>query len=195
MLMLMYSLATAYFVLSFFLDQTYYILQEVFLTHTYTYSQMHSTVIAMVLFIFCIILTKFTIFHVQLVRKNSTTIESLENNYNQSYTISVYRNFTQVFGRNPWIWMLPFYGKSGKPSGDGIVWPVVESLYSDSDVNVESEANRENSVKPMNSINGPDGWPPERKSENSFVNLRKSPSDADTDISFIRLNRRTPSKP
>lgn len=193
MLMLFYSLATGYFVLSYFASKTYNTLQVVLETHNFTYSQMNSTILTLVLFIFCVILTKFSLFHVQLIKKNSTTIESLENNYNQSYSISIYRNFTQVFGRNPWIWLLPYYGNSGKPSGDGIIWPMIESQYSDSDVNVESEANRENSVKPMNAFAGPDGWPPERKSESPYIG--KSPSDTDTDISFIRLNKRTPSKP
>jgi hypothetical protein len=152
---------------------------------------MKFTAISLVLAIFCVILTKFTIFHIKLVMKNSTTIESLENNYNYCYSISVYRNLTQVFGKNPWIWLLPFYGKSGKPSGDGIIWPLVDSQFSDSDINIESEANRESSVKPMNPYSKSDVWPSERKSESPISFIGKSPSDVDTDISFVNKRPKT----
>ena len=28
-----------------------------------------------------------------------------------------------IFGKNPWLWFLPVFCKSGKPIGDGVVWP------------------------------------------------------------------------
>ena len=150
-------------------------------------------VISLVLLFFCIILTKFTFFHVILVSKNSTTIESLENNYNYSYSISTYRNFTQVFGKNPWTWFFPFYGKSGKPGGDGILWPMIDSHFSDSDVNIDSDTNRGKFVKPINNIPKQE-VSVERSSISPIGIAGKSPSDVDTDSSFIRLNSRTPNR-
>jgi hypothetical protein len=34
-----------------------------------------------------------------------------------------YYNFIQIFGKNPLLWGLPFMCGSGKPVGDGVVWP------------------------------------------------------------------------
>lgn len=34
-----------------------------------------------------------------------------------------YYNFIQVFGRNPFLWLIPFNLKAGQPVGDGVVWP------------------------------------------------------------------------
>ena len=33
------------------------------------------------------------------------------------------KNWFQVFGRNPWLWPVPFNGATGKPIGDGVLWP------------------------------------------------------------------------
>ena len=32
-------------------------------------------------------------------------------------------NWKQVFGKNPLLWPFPFFGDSGKPVGDGVIWP------------------------------------------------------------------------
>lgn len=37
--------------------------------------------------------------------------------------MGVYYNFIQIFGKNPLLWLLPVFMKSGKPVGDGVVWP------------------------------------------------------------------------
>jgi len=37
--------------------------------------------------------------------------------------MGIYYNFIQIFGKNPWLWFLPVTLKSGKPVGDGVVWP------------------------------------------------------------------------
>lgn len=37
--------------------------------------------------------------------------------------MGIYYNFIQIFGKNPWLWFLPVFCKSGKPIGDGVVWP------------------------------------------------------------------------
>ena len=193
--MLFYALSTGYFLFFSFAEETYVIIKTSLDKNILNYTDINTLYFSLLLGVFCLILTKFSFYHITLIVKNSTTIESLENNYNHCYSISLYRNFIQVFGRNPWMWMLPFYGKSGKPSGDGIIWPMLDSQYSDSDVNVESEANREHSVKPLNPFSSPDRWPPEQKSESTFSNLRKSPSDAETDISFIKVVAHPSAKP
>ena len=43
---------------------------------------------------------------------------SRENNYD----LGVYENWTQVFGRNHYLWPFPFFGESGKPKGNGVEW-------------------------------------------------------------------------
>jgi hypothetical protein len=194
MLMLLYSILTGYFVLLSFLPEAYQILLKMTKLQSFTFAEIKFLGIALLVLFFCIILTKFSAFHVKLILKNSTTIESLENNYNYCYSISLYRNYTQVFGSNPWMWFFPVYGRSGKPSGDGILWPMIDNHFSDSDVNVESEANRENSVKPLNNF-GKNEWSGDRKSVSPLGMVAKSPSDVDTDSSFIRLNSRTPNRP
>ena len=186
MLMLFYSLVAGYFVLFDFTIETYDSISLVLARNRLEYHDMKTIGITSVLAAFCLTLTKFSVFHLKLVMKNSTTIESLESNYNSCYSISLYRNFLQVFGRNPWMWMLPLYGRSGKPAGDGIIWPMIENQYSDSDVNVESEANRELSIKPMNPFNSPDAWPVERNTESPLLHIKKSPSEVETDISIIK---------
>jgi len=134
------------------------------------------------LLLILITLTKFTVYHVQMVLINSTTIESLENTYNPRYSISVYRNFLQVFGRNTFLWVLPCFWKSGVPVGDGINWPMTGNLSLSSGVNVDSEPNitelsGKNIVFNTSSI-----WPAE-KSEHP-----RTPIESDTDTSFIRNN-------
>jgi GTPase SAR1 family protein len=36
--------------------------------------------------------------------------------------MGVHQNWVQVFGRNPLMWPLPFFGMTGKPVGDGVAW-------------------------------------------------------------------------
>lgn len=71
-----------------------------------------------------VILTFFTKFHVKLVLSNSTTIENFEKSSEPSvYDAGRSKNWRQVFGKNPWLWFAPVYGSTGKPDGDGVVWP------------------------------------------------------------------------
>jgi hypothetical protein len=68
-------------------------------------------------------MTIFTKFHLHLVLINSTTIESLDKTTQFSkFSLGVYQNWVQVFGRNPLMWPLPFFGMTGKPVGDGVAW-------------------------------------------------------------------------
>lgn len=60
-----------------------------------------------------------------LIATNKTTIETMDKRNihgNVNYDMSFTKNWIQVFGRNPFLWLLPMTGKSGKPVGDGIVW-------------------------------------------------------------------------
>jgi len=72
-----------------------------------------------------VVLTAFYRFHLYLILTNSTTIENLEQAEGETvlkYDQGTRLNWMQVFGRNPWLWLLPIYGKSGKPLGDGVTW-------------------------------------------------------------------------
>lgn len=190
--MLFYSLLTGYFVLINFIPDAYSTVKSALTSGTFHLQDLKFLAITLILLFFCIILTKFTAFHIVLLSKNSTTIESLENNYNYAYSISAYKNFTQVFGKNPWTWFFPYYGKSGKPGGDGILWPMIDKHFSDSDVNIDSETNREHAVKAINGL-AKQEVSIDRQSV-SPLGKAKSPSDIDTDSSFIRLNSRTPNR-
>jgi len=77
-----------------------------------------------------IVVSMFFRFHVTLVIQNLTTIEHMDRkrgnearNEVVNYDMGVYYNFIQIFGKNPWLWFLPVTLKSGKPVGDGVVWP------------------------------------------------------------------------
>lgn len=71
-----------------------------------------------------LILTNFTKFHINLVLNNSTTIESFDKSSNSvSYNAGTSKNWRQVFGKNPYLWFTPIYGATGKPDGDGVIWP------------------------------------------------------------------------
>lgn len=182
MLMLFYSLLSGYTVLLSILPVVGMSLYKVWISESV--AELHTSFIltTLLLVLIMITLTKFTHFHVQLVLKNSTTIESLENNYNPRYSISKYSNIIQVFGKNPILWPFPWYLKSGWPIGDGINWPMTGNVSLNSDVNIDSEPN----IKEMSGknvvIKSNEIWPAE-KNENS-----KTPVESETDASFIRHN-------
>ena len=73
---------------------------------------------------------KCTIFQFKLVFKNSTSIESLDEdskNYYAKFNIGCKQNWEQVFGKNPLLWFCPLPLESGKPVGDGITWKLKEN--------------------------------------------------------------------
>jgi len=75
-----------------------------------------------------VVLSFFYSFHVKLVISNMTTIEHMEKKRSNepvtvNYDMGLYYNFVQIFGKNPYLWALPVFFKSGRPIGDGIVWP------------------------------------------------------------------------
>eukprot|EP00357_Protocruzia_adherens_P028657 CAMPEP_0114993190 /NCGR_PEP_ID=MMETSP0216-20121206/12384_1 /TAXON_ID=223996 /ORGANISM="Protocruzia adherens, Strain Boccale" /LENGTH=362 /DNA_ID=CAMNT_0002356789 /DNA_START=247 /DNA_END=1335 /DNA_ORIENTATION=- len=78
-----------------------------------------------------VLLTIFYKFHLTLVFSNTTTIEHIEAKTKglspeSKFNIGKRLNWTQVFGKNVWLWPFPMFGQSGKPSGDGIVWPKLQ---------------------------------------------------------------------
>ncbi len=77
--------------------------------------------------VFSFIITMFLKFHIQLVLKNSTTIESLDKEHeeeNAKFNIDATTNWEQVFGQNKLLWLIPIYTEKGRPNGDGLTWPV-----------------------------------------------------------------------
>ena len=70
---------------------------------------------------------KFVIYHINLVLKNSSTIENLDKENQDKYAkfcLTPKENFEQVFGKNKLYWFLPINTEEGKPDGDGLLWKV-----------------------------------------------------------------------
>lgn len=125
-LLLIYSLVNLYFILIFMtspvFDSIYYFSQTTSAIQVFPHMQ-YIGVYLLVTFLTGI-LTSFTRFHLQLITKNSTTIENFDKNFDSTiYNMGTKKNWTQVFGRNPWLWGLPIYGQTGRPIGDGVIWP------------------------------------------------------------------------
>ena len=82
----------------------------------------------MFLFPLFFVLVNFTYFHINAVLNNMTTIESLEEQRSKigvsksKYDLGRWINWVQVFGMNPYYWLVPIYGESGQPVGDGVLW-------------------------------------------------------------------------
>jgi hypothetical protein len=76
-------------------------------------------------------MTSFLKFHIKLASENKTTIESLDKQggeFKSPFDIGRADNLKQIFGVNPYLYMFPIFCGSGKPIGDGIYWPTVQSL-------------------------------------------------------------------
>ena len=121
----MYVLVNTYMVALALSRYIYEMLLHIVNTHEVpTYTQMH------VLGSFClncllsVTLSFFFKFHLNLALSNSTTIETMDKKVTNKSTFNkgLRKNWEQIFGKNPWLWMLPFTGESGKPIGDGVVW-------------------------------------------------------------------------
>ena len=107
------------------------------------YSQIARTMLVifayLAIFIFSIIITNFFKFHIGLVLKNSTTIESLDQEHQkdfQKFNLSPRENWEQVFGCDSLLWFIPFPTKRGRPDGDGLSWRTNENTL-DSNIKVE----------------------------------------------------------
>jgi len=68
-----------------------------------------------------LLLLPFTLTHFRLVVRNLTTIEHLEKRSRSSnpFDLGWKRNFTEVFGSNPFLWLVPVWSSKG----DGITFP------------------------------------------------------------------------
>ena len=69
-------------------------------------------------------------FHIWLVSSNMTTIENMNkerSGYNPHYNMGAKYNWLQVFGNNKLLWPFPVFMDSGKPIGDGVIWPTKKS--------------------------------------------------------------------
>ena len=90
------------------------------------------------IFVFSIIITMFLKFHIELVLKNSTTIESLDKEHaeeNAKFNVDKGTNWEQVFGKNKILWFIPIFSESSRPVGDGLSWPEKKNNNSN---NIES---------------------------------------------------------
>lgn len=94
----------------------------------------HLMVILCALVLNCIIFVTillFLKFHIDLILRNYTTLETLElkrqskdaDKVQSDYDIGKYYNWTQVFGKNSCTWWLPIFLGTQGPSGDGVIWP------------------------------------------------------------------------
>mgnify|MGYP000037488402 CR=1 FL=1 len=125
-LLLVYALANLYFTGIFMMPVIYEILN--YLVTSVRRPELYPNLLIVGVFMLVcflgFVLTIFARFHLSLVFENSTTIDNLEkSNLHQVYNLGRFRNWLQVFGKNPWYWALPVYGTSGKPVGDGVLWP------------------------------------------------------------------------
>ena len=76
------------------------------------------------------LMSAFLKFHLMLAGTNKTTIENLDKlgkPFVSPYDVGSSENFKQIFGTNPWLYPFPIFCGSGKPVGDGIYWPTIQS--------------------------------------------------------------------
>jgi len=71
-----------------------------------------------------VVIFGFWVYHMWLVVTNSTTVEQAARQPTVQFNIGFHANVCQVFGKNPWLWLIPVWG--GGPGGNGIEWPVVD---------------------------------------------------------------------
>jgi len=130
-LLLIYSLANLYFIFLFMTPliwdiavNLYVILTQNLKAAVSFFPDFHYIGVYLLVLFLTFVLTNFTKFHLNLVLNNSTTIESFEKNPSGvTYNVGKSKNWRQVFGKNPWLWFCPIYGATGKPDGDGVIWP------------------------------------------------------------------------
>jgi palmitoyltransferase len=111
-----------------------------------------------------VVMTLFFRFHLKLLFSNKTTIDTMDKkNLNQrgdviskQFNISPKFNFIQVFGRNPWLWLVPITGYSGKPVGDGVTWRTAVNSFIDEEAPNESDGRKKGPIaQSVNSIASP----------------------------------------
>ncbi len=88
--------------------------------------------------IITILFGKFVLYHIDLVIKNSSTIESLDQENKdkfKKFCLSKQENIEQVFGKNRWYWMIPLKIEQGRPVGDGLLWKVNDEAMNMRNIN------------------------------------------------------------
>ena len=118
----------------------FYIVKDLIDFRMGTFIEMYHKAIPLIsyitVFCFMCIIINFFKFHIELVWKNSTTIESLDKEHqqeNEKYNVSLKSNWEQVFGENQVLWFFPFDGTNSKPRGDGLTWEI-KPEFRDSDL-------------------------------------------------------------
>lgn len=86
--------------------------------------------------VFTIVIVNFFSFHVSMLLRNTTTIETMEKkkadlaagrtgnaaNTPSPFDFGYKINWYSVFGMNSYLWFFPIFTESGKPLGDGVTW-------------------------------------------------------------------------
>ena len=140
----------------------------------------YSAVYVLVLFM-GFVLTSFSKFHLRLVLGNMTTIENLDRERLEgSFDMGCAINWRQVFGSNLWLWLVPYYGRSGKPSGDGVKWPLPAVVQEMSNRNSEKTDRIHSPPRPSESIT-----PPKTPDGPLNISALGRPSEIDTDTSYL----------
>ena len=82
-------------------------------------------------------------FHLKLVFKNCTTIETLDPDFEKKnkFNLSYKENWEQVMGTSKLFWFIPFIIDIGYPNGDGLTWPVNELAdeFNEHDINSKNK--------------------------------------------------------
>eukprot|EP00920_Eleutheroschizon_duboscqi_P025888 GHVT01063947.1.p1 GENE.GHVT01063947.1~~GHVT01063947.1.p1 ORF type:complete len:294 (+),score=-3.01 GHVT01063947.1:983-1864(+) len=83
--------------------------------------------VCLILFISMVLifaLVPFSRFHLNLVVRNSTTIENMDvaNRDRSKFDLGIRPNLEQVFGASPFCWLIPLHGNVSRPVGDGVQW-------------------------------------------------------------------------
>eukprot|EP00922_Rhytidocystis_sp_ex-Travisia-forbesii_P024457 GHVS01035904.1.p1 GENE.GHVS01035904.1~~GHVS01035904.1.p1 ORF type:complete len:330 (-),score=37.59 GHVS01035904.1:329-1318(-) len=88
-------------------------------------------------------LVPFSRFHMQLVLRNSTTIENMDQSLHRDrnkYDLGFGRNVEQVFGANPCCWLAPCHTYASRPTGDGVRWNIHYMRAADEEQEMEARA-------------------------------------------------------
>lgn len=81
-------------------------------------------------FVVACLMSAFLKFHLMLASTNKTTIENIDKMGKQfisPYDVGPTDNWKQIFGANKALYPFPIFCGSGKPVGDGIYWPTIQS--------------------------------------------------------------------
>lgn len=186
-LLLFYGLINLYQILLLMLPIAYNNMLNL-LNSQETESQLPYLNIGATVFILCLtlLLSMFSRFHFRLVLENSTTIEKADTNLPVGlYDKGLRHNWMQIFGQDARIWLLPIYGRTGLPLGDGVIW---QSKSEEQEVKNPSERSSEGTVRTPKRVSGlPNDMMNLRQTSEAYRQVQPSfvKSDVDTDTSFI----------